>query len=294
MKQATTVEEQIKKLKNRGMSLDIGEKKTKEVLSDIGYFRLGFYCFPFETSYPSLKNRKHQYKSNSKISDVIKLYYLDVDLRHILIKYINRIEINIRTNIVYTVSNKYKNSNTWFVDPSVMEKKFIDNFDEKLYTDSFKKNYIIKNHHVKYINDKYAPAWKTLEFFTFGTILMIFKNLKDNSLKQAIGMQYGIRNENVLCNYFDSIIEIRNICAHGGILFDHTLSRPLRSGHVIKVNNYDKNKLYTVIRVIKYILGSISQNRADEMDNEIDTVFKRYENDATIRYIIESCSGYVF
>ena len=48
---ATTVEEQISQLEKRGMKL--GDKdKAKENLLDIGYYRLGFYWFPFEKSYP--------------------------------------------------------------------------------------------------------------------------------------------------------------------------------------------------------------------------------------------------
>ena len=58
MKQATTVEQQIAILKNRGMQIDLGEEKAKEILLDIGYFRLGFYCFPFETGYPNKENTR--------------------------------------------------------------------------------------------------------------------------------------------------------------------------------------------------------------------------------------------
>ena len=103
MKQATTIEQQLEVLKNRGMRIDINEEKAKEILSDIGYFRLGFYCFPFETTYPNRKNRTHQYKQGTKFSDIVSLYYFDVDLRNILSKYLNRIEINFRTNIIYRV-----------------------------------------------------------------------------------------------------------------------------------------------------------------------------------------------
>ncbi|MCX6308397.1 MAG: Abi family protein, partial [Bacteroidia bacterium] len=47
VKKATTIDEHIEKLKSRGMTLDFGEQKTQEILLDIGYYRLGFYCFPF-------------------------------------------------------------------------------------------------------------------------------------------------------------------------------------------------------------------------------------------------------
>ncbi len=42
-KKAITIAEQIEKLKNRGLQFDLGEAKAKEVLLDIGYYRLGFY-----------------------------------------------------------------------------------------------------------------------------------------------------------------------------------------------------------------------------------------------------------
>jgi hypothetical protein len=40
MKKATTIDEQINRLEARGMSLDFDKKKIREILFDIGYFRL--------------------------------------------------------------------------------------------------------------------------------------------------------------------------------------------------------------------------------------------------------------
>jgi len=278
MKQATTVEQQIKILKDRGIQIDVNEEKAKEILSDIGYFRLGFYCFPFETSYPDKKNRTHQYKENTKFSDVVSLYYLDVDLRNILSKYINRIEINFRTNIIYRVSNQYINCNTWFADPTVMQKDFIEKLDTDLYTINFRKNPIIKNHHKKYINDKYAPAWKTLEFFTFGTMVSLYKNLKNNQLKQDISLHYNIRNTDTFANYFRAIVEIRNLCAHSSVLFDHKLSIPLRNGIALKIDNQNKNKLFSGIKILHYFITKISENRANEMEKEINQLLGTFSN----------------
>ena len=185
---ATNTIEQIKLLKTRGMILDFDENKIKEFLLDIGYYRLGFYWNPFEI------DKSHNFKKGTKFSDIIKLYYLDVDLRNILAKYINRIEINFRTKLVYYVSNKYKESPTWFADQAIVNNNIIDNLP-KFYNSKFiKLNKPIKKHHVKYINDKYAPAWKTLEFFTFGTILNIYRNLKNDNIKTRISESFGIKN----------------------------------------------------------------------------------------------------
>lgn len=74
----------------------------------------------FEEDYPNKENRTHQYKEGTKFSEIVRLYYLNVDLKNILLKYTARIEINIRTAIIYTVSNKFIDSPTWFAAPKVM------------------------------------------------------------------------------------------------------------------------------------------------------------------------------
>ena len=43
-KKATTVDEQVEKLKSRGMIID-NDNKARENLLDIGYYRLGFIGF---------------------------------------------------------------------------------------------------------------------------------------------------------------------------------------------------------------------------------------------------------
>lgn len=121
LKRATTIDEQIAILRNRGLII-ANEQKAKEHLLDIGYFRLGFYCFPFEKDYPQKVNRTHIYNEGTIFEDVVKLYYFDFDLRNLLMRYINRIEINFRTYLTYSVSNKYKDSPTWFADPAIMNK----------------------------------------------------------------------------------------------------------------------------------------------------------------------------
>lgn len=62
MKQALDIDEQIQMLRSHGMLFD-DEEKAKEILLDVGFYRFGFYSFPFERSYPSLTNRTHLLRS---------------------------------------------------------------------------------------------------------------------------------------------------------------------------------------------------------------------------------------
>ena len=285
---ATRVEDQIAQLAARGMELDLPSEKIKEILLDIGYYRLGFYWYPFEI------DSNHNFREGTKFSDIVELYYLDVDLRYLLLKYINRIEISFRTKVVYYVSNKYRLSPTWFVDPKVMDKEFIKEFD-KYYNADFKKdNYPIKNHHQKYINDRYAPAWKTLEFFTFGSILKIFKSLNDENIKQRISGLYVVKNLDKFTNIFNTIVFARNCCAHGTVIFDLKATYGIAKVPGIQFNNNNRHSLDTVIKVTNYILSSVSENRAKEMSTALENLFNYYKGNETIKNLIESKIGYVY
>ena len=283
---ATNFRDQIKKLEERGMIIDLDNEKVQEILLDIGYYRLGFYWYPFEI------NQNHQFKTGTKFSDVVSLYYLDVNLRNILLRCLNRIEINFRTKVVYYISNIYKSSPTWFIDPRVISTDFIDSI-EKHYNDDFiKNNKQIKLHHKKYINDKYAPAWKTLEFFTFGAILKVFKSLNDKEQQEKIAKFYGILNLQKFINLLDTTVYVRNVCAHGGVLFDLKLPKSISAIPEINFNSQDRYSLDDSMKVLFYFLGKISVNRKLEIEEELDNLFSEHYGNEVIKNIIEQKIGY--
>lgn len=288
--QATTIEEQLALLQSRGMSIS-DEDKAKEVLLDIGYFRLGFYCFPLEKSYPQKNNRTHDYKEGTSFDDVVKLYYFDYNLRGLLLKYINRIEINFRTFLTYTVSNAFPKSPTWFADPSIVMNSYANKFSEKVYDDKFKLNPVIKRHHTKHINDRYAPAWKTIEFMTLGSVYVLFQSLRDNELKRVISSHFGINNVDVFENYIETIRTIRNICAHGGVLFDTSLAKSIKRGPAGKMDGQNHHNLNGAIQVIHYMLNQVSVNRATDMQAELKALFDKYKAFPTVQKILKEATG---
>jgi abortive infection bacteriophage resistance protein len=285
---ALEIEEQMALLKERGMELDMKEEKIKEILLDIGYYRLGFYWYPFE------KNSFHDFKEETKFSDAVNLYYLDVDLRNILLRYINRIEVSFRTKMIYYVSNKYKSSPTWFIDHRVIDQAFIDKFD-KYYNKAFKtNNKSIKAHHQNNINDKYAPAWKTLEFLTFGVILDMFRSLQEEEIKIGISELYEIKSLEKFINIMSTIVFVRNTCAHGGVLFDVKTAKGISTIPQISFNYGDNHCLDSAIKVTLHILGTISWTRKIQMRDEIEAIFMKYADNKKIRGIITSQIGYIY
>lgn len=288
--QATTVEEQLALLKSRGMSIK-DEAKAKEVLLDIGYFRLGFYCFPLEKSYPTKRHRTHEYKEDTSFDDVVKLYYFDYNLRGLLLKYINRIEINFRTFLTYTVSNAYPKSPTWFADPFIVMNSYANNFSDKVYDDNFKRNPVIKRHHAKHINDRYAPAWKTIEFMTLGSVSILYKSLRDSNLKEEISAHFSVNNVSVFENYIETVLTIRNICAHGGVLFDISMAKSIKRGPAGRMEDQNHHNLNGAFQVIHYMLNQVSVNRANDMKTELKNLIDKYNKYPTVRRILKDATG---
>jgi abortive infection bacteriophage resistance protein len=282
---ATTVDEQIAILKKRHMIID-NEPKAKEILLDIGYYRLGFYWNCFEC------DDAHTLIPGTKFEDVVSLYYLDVDLRELLLKYIYRIEVHFRTQIVYHVSNQHKDSPTWFVDPKVVTSEYIADFDNFYNKKFINNNRPIFKHHQKHINDKYAPAWKTIEFVTFGANLRLFNSLKDTSTKEKIAASYNLRSLKVFINFLTAIVYVRNMCSHGGVLYDLAQPKSIRNIPGGKLGFKNSHSLDASMKVIRYLLAQISSNREVDLMNKIDEIFSNFRGNNAIREIIETKIGY--
>lgn len=282
---AFNIDEQITHLKNYGVEFD-NEEKAKEILLDIGYYRMGFYFFPFEKTFPKLENRTHEVKEGTTFKSVYDLYEFDTKLRRLLITAIERIEVNIRTQITYIISNHYKSSPTWFADYNIMNNNFVDTFEEKVYK-TLRDNPIIKRHHDKHINDKYAPAWKTLEFMTLGNISSLYLSIKDENIKRQIANKYGC-SIRVFINYLETIRIIRNKCAHGNCIYNIETAK----GIITKPANIPENSRHNIngiISVIKYLLNKISINRKNELAQNIENLMNINRENIT-NEIIRNCT----
>ncbi|MCH3885682.1 Abi family protein [Tenacibaculum aquimarinum] len=284
---ATNTNVQIKTLKDRKLTLDYSDDEVKEFLLDIGYYRLGFYWHHFEI------DKDHNFAPESKLADVIALYYLDVDLRHLLLKYLNRIEIHFRTKVVYYVSNKFKDSPAWFADDNVVNKSFIHSTPYKtsmlnrVYTSDFiNNNKTLKKHHQNNPLDTYAPAWKSLEFFTFGVLLNLFKNIKDEDIKKRVSGSLGVINPGKFENLMSTVVLIRNVCSHGDVLYDFKTPRGLSVVPGIDFEDSDRSSLDACIKVIAYFLEHISMNRKNDFLKDIDDLFTKNSINPTIKEII--------
>ncbi len=286
---ATNIEEQISLLEERGMII-ADKEKAKECLLDIGYFRLGFYWFPFEKTYPRKINRTHEFKANTCFDYAIRLYYFDFDLRNILLKYISRVEINFRTKLIYYASNRYKKDPFWYQDSKYVNKDFLEgDIMAKAMRDASKEEVVI--HDMKSHGRSISPVWKAMEFFSFGAIILLYDNLREVPLKCDISRIYGMSSPNEFLSYIDTVRKLRNYCAHGKVLYDKNLPEAISNGPLGYLGN-SKTQLFGAYKVLEYLLGQVSENRAQDMRKEVKALFDNMPDDAVKSIILEN-SGFL-
>ena len=283
---ATTIEQQLSLLESRGMVIEDKQKAT-EYLFDIGYYRLGFYWFPFEKSYPRKVRRNHDFKERTLMDYAIKLYYFDFDVRNLFLRYISRIEINLRTTIIYYVSNTYVDNPFWYVDSQVISAEIINSPEYKKALTDLAKEPLIRWDKKQHGKRPYAPAWKALEFMSFGTIIRLYESLKSPRLQCDISKVYGISLPSQFSNYMNTVRKLRNYCAHGKVLYDLHLDEAIGNGPLGNLGNR-KTMLSGMYMVFRYFLGVISHNRVKDMDGDLIRAFERIPYPEVVKVISDN------
>lgn len=94
-KKAFTLTQQVEQLQERGLEIK-RPRIAEKYLINISYYRLGEYWYVMQSD-----KEKHIFKPNSNFEDVITLYNFDADLRLLLFGVIEKIEISLRTKLIY-------------------------------------------------------------------------------------------------------------------------------------------------------------------------------------------------
>ncbi len=294
-KLATTIDQQIEQLQARGMEMDYELKRVKDILGDIGYYRLGFYWRSFDVKHgENSKETEHRFKPGTKLSTVVNLYYLNYELRLLLLRFLHRVEINFRTKITYRLSRRYKDNPFWFCDENVMTEEYVSKFNKSIYKNIKFWNKPIKTHHRTYTDDDYAPAWKTIEFFDFGQTLNLFQELKyDFDRKMVIKDFPEFYNTNHFRTSVRSLIELRNACSHGSVLFDYKGNHTLPSIKGVKFQEQAPKNFDSQLRLLSYFVEKISSNRKVDLHKRINVLFAEFSTTPEIEEIIKNEMGYL-
>lgn len=288
-RRAKPLQQQVELLKSRGMSF-ADEEYALEKLMEIGWYRLSLYWFPYELRYPDVLSDKHRFAEGVTFEDALMLYAFDFKMRNMLSRMLERVETAFRTYMIYLVSTRYPDSPFWFADAKVVSKQQAQNFERTIYVPLRKLNDDIKLHHKRYPHDRFAPAWKTLEFVTFGAICSIYASLNSEQLRHDVSRHFGVDKPEIFENYLESLRALRNTCAHGNVLYAFASPVDLRRGPAELSGNNARN-LGSTIKVLHYVLRHITMRGASELKQLTESLAAEHAVSPHVRHVLGSISG---
>lgn len=211
-KEFKTIEEQLAILESRG--LQISDKAAAgDFLHRNNYYRVSGY---------SLTLRSHDvFYPSASFQNIVDIYAFDHDLRHILLKYIEIIEVTVKSVYSYEFTKVY--GATGHYDSA--------NFtDETTHTDIMRKADLQKDSRLPheaylkhFVNElqQNIPLWAFVDLLTISNISFLYK-ISQPAIKLAVANAMGLtkRGDEVLERFMHHMTIIRNLCAHGSRLYN--------------------------------------------------------------------------
>lgn len=274
-KQPIDYPEQIAMLRRRGLIIADEEYAIRQ-LGIISYFRLASYWKPME-----MDKASHIFKPKSTFENAVSLYYFDKNLRALLFKVVQSIEIALRTKVIHHIGMKY--GAFWFADESLATNPhmFANNLAHIQAELSRSREDFILEHNAKYIYPPYPPVWKTLEVVSFGTLSKLLENFSDRSVKKIIAAEFNLPHRKFLESWIKSISGVRNYIAHHARVWNRKYPyKPLMPQRLpnkwIEVTDVREEKLYAQLCVLKYLEDAIHPH--NKFASELKNLIRFYSN----------------
>lgn len=277
--------QQIEKLKNRGLIIP-DEKKAERYLNEISYYRLSAYAQPHQKV-------KDKFNTNTTFQDVLNLYLFDRELRLLVLDAIERIEIAIRSQMIYTLAHKYKDSH-WQDNAAIFNPPHINprtgyTFDifadtQDIIDKHLKQKHpeeFVKHYKAQYNAPKNPPAWMSIELLTIGELSRLFTALKLNPDRQAVASFFKLHHT-VFTSWLHTLVYVRNLCAHHSRLWNRefaikpdALKKP-QLAWIEPAFNTNNHRTFYTLSILKYLLASA--NPGNHFKQKLEAIINKYPN----------------
>ena len=249
-------EEQADRLIDRGLVADKALLISR--LKNVNYYRLSGYLYPY-------RQDNDNFKLGTTFEKVWQHYAFDRHLRLMVMDAIERIEISLRTQLIYIFAHETKSFG--YFDIETYPNQTVEEYTRLLQTIAreVKRS---KEKFVEHFSNKYGdmhkilPIWMSGEIVSFGCTLTMYRGVSDK-IKQNIASHYGISDE-VLSSWLKTINVIRNICAHHSRLWNRILGvKPF----IPRKNKYPEwhdpvkivqDRIFGVLTIFSYLLKIIA------------------------------------
>jgi abortive infection bacteriophage resistance protein len=226
LKSFTSYAEQLQRLRLRGLEIT-NDAQALNILRLLGYYRLSGYYYPLRNTNPvGHPGRQDSFKPGSSFELISELTSFDKRLRMQLLYGLETVELAVRVAIAHRLGKFDPQAH---LNPKLLDGRFtrlhankhisghqswIERFNEKL---SESKEDFVDHHHKQY--DGQIPIWVAIEVWDFGMLSRFFAGMASRD-RNALAMQFGAHDGEVLSSWLRMFNFVRNVSAHHSRLWN--------------------------------------------------------------------------
>ena len=270
IKKATTYDQQLQILSDRGIIIDDPEK-CRRILQNINYYRMTAYFLPFKIS-------DKQYIPGTSMMRVYRIYEFDRKMRRILFSPLEEVEIYFRARLAYLHGHKY--GETGYLDsqnyrPKHNHQKFIEKLNNEISSNA---TVPFVQHHLTKYNGVF-PVWAAMELFTFGMLSFFYADLRSADQKE-IAKSFHTSPDNIR-SWLICCSTLRNICAHYGRLY-YSLFANIPA-NIADINGSNR-RLFGAIQALRALYPD-SDKWNSEFIPTLDALISEYSDSINLKHI---------
>ena len=268
-----SINQQIGILRSRGLNIT-DECQAEQFLLHNNYYRVSGY---------SLTLRKNDvFSRNARFQNIIDIYNFDHELRNIILKYIEIIEVKMKSIYAYEftkVHGAMGYRNDAFFTNQQKHKDILSKAAAQKQTRLKHEAYL--KHFVNNLHQD-IPFWAYVDLLTIADI-SFFYTISEPTIKKAVADRLGLtmsQGASILGQFMHSMTIIRNLCAHGSRLYNRLFEQKPSLNRkelslLIKQSDgtVDNSHLYGFILIMRRLL--IYEDFV-EMKNEIVGITEKY------------------
>ena len=253
LKPALSYDQQIERLSIIHNLIIPDKDKAKEILQRVNYYRLSGYGIGLKSN-----EEPEKYNDGTSLGSIYRLYKFDSYFKNLLIHTIEQIEIQLRTQIAHFLAlthgpEGYMNPKNFLVKQSKDKTNIHSNIIASFQQECLRQKNVpfVKHHQDKY--NGHFPIWVAVELLTFGNLCSLYDIMMPID-KKAIAQLYDTESHH-LKSWILALVEVRNICAHYGRLYNMPLKQApyLYSEHK-HYRQGQLNKIFPVILTLRRML----------------------------------------
>jgi abortive infection bacteriophage resistance protein len=254
-KPATTYEQQVALLRQRGMVVD-DAAAAGFYLQHLNYYRLGAYWLPFEADHAT-----HTFRPGTRFADVLNLYIFDRELRLLVLDAIERVEVSVRSQWAYQLAHRHGPHAHLEATLAYRHDRWQSNLD-KLTREVDRSDETFIDHLRATYAEALPPVWAVCEVMSLGLLSRWYSNLKPMPTRRAIAAVYGA-DEKVLESWLHHLSLVRNTCAHHSRLWNREftitplLPRSKPAGLAAQLRGGSR-KLYNTLVILLHCMDVIA------------------------------------